>query len=512
MSDEPTLPIPVDGASLTLERVAAVARGDARVFIDKDTRERLAKSRREVERRLSSGSPVYGVTTGYGSLADVLVADDRIQALQVNLVRSHAAGVGPYLPDDVVRAAVLLRANSLTVGASGVRPEIVETFISMLNERLHPAMHSIGSLGASGDLAPLAELALCVIGEGELLGENGTEPSRVAFERHGLPVYDLEAKEGLALLNGTAVSAAVGILALLDAERLVSTAEVIAATTAEALLARTDAFDEKITSVRPHPGAIRTAANLRRIMRGSTLADSDSANVQDAYSVRCLPQILGATRDAIGYVRSALAIEINSVTDNPLFVNDAIISAGNFHGAPIALPLDLLATALTQIGIGSERRCYRLLDPALSRGLPSMLADDPGVESGLMIAQYTAAALVRDLKEYAQPSSADSIPTSAGQEDHVPFALHSALSARSAVEAAERVVGIESVCATRALDLRERSTDGAPSPVARAVRETLRTRVAPHDGDRVLTRDLQAAHELVSSGALLDAARKAMTD
>jgi histidine ammonia-lyase len=500
-------PLPLTGRDLTIDNVVEVARGRRPVGLDPDAAGRMRTSRAVIERLVVEGATVYGVTTGFGDLADVRIEPEQTAELQRNLVRSHAAGVGEPLPVDVVRAMLLLRANALAVGLSGVRVEVVQLLIGMLNRAVHPVIPSRGSVGASGDLAPLAHLALVAIGEGEAEVDGaGPGPGDEALRRAGLLPLVLEAKEGLALLNGTQMMAAIGALAHHDALRLTLSADVIGAMSLEAMLGTGAAFAEALVAARPHAGQLAAAAHLRALLAESEIGASHAASehrVQDAYSLRCMPQVHGAVRDVVDRLEGVLRVEINAATDNPLvFPGGEVISGGNFHGEPLALALDATTMAIAELASISERRTARLVDEHLS-GLPAFLAGRPGLESGLMIAQYTAAALVNELKTLAHPASVDTIPTSANQEDHVSMGATAALHLAEAVRRAETVLAIEALCAARGLDLRQPLRPGIG---VRAAHAAIRERIGGLDGDRSPAPDISAMAELVGSGRVLGAA------
>ena len=480
-----------------------VARAERRVAISEDSIDRMRASRAVVERIVTEGQTAYGVTTGFGDLADVRIGPEQTSELQRNLVRSHAAGVGEMLPAEVVRAMLLLRANALAIGLSGVRPAVVELLVGMLNATVHPAVPSRGSVGASGDLAPLAHLALVLIGEGEAwVDDAGPGPGAEALERAGLQPLTLEAKEGLALLNGTQLMAALAALALDDARRLATSADVIGAMSLEAMLGTAAAFDEALIGARPHPGQVQVAAHLRALLADSEIAAShagSSHKVQDAYSLRCIPQVHGAVHDALDQLGRVLAVEMNAATDNPLvFPTGEVISGGNFHGEPLALAIDYAKAALTELASISERRSARLVDAHLS-GLPPFLTDEPGLRSGLMITQYTAAALVNELQTLAHPSSVDTIPTSANQEDHVSMGATGALHLREVVDRAETVLAIEALCAAQGLDFRAPLRPGAGAQRAHA---RLRSLVPHLAEDRPPADDIAEVRELLRAGEL----------
>jgi histidine ammonia-lyase len=470
------------------------------VGLDPDAADRMRASRDVIERLVAQGETVYGVTTGFGDLANVSIEPDQVAELQRNLVRSHTAGVGEPLPVDVVRAMLLLRANALAVGLSGVRPQLAELLCGMLNESVHPVIPSRGSVGASGDLAPLAHLAAVLIGEGEADTPAGPMNGAMALSAAGLVPIELGAKEGLALLNGTQLMAGIAALVAHDGRRLAASADVIGAMSLEAMEGTGAAFDEDLIAARPHPGQVAAAAHLRALLIGSEIGAShaeSSHRLQDAYSIRCMPQVHGAVRDALDQLERVLAVEMNAATDNPLvFADGRVVSGGNFHGEPIALAIDYAKIALAELASISERRTARLVDAHLS-GLPPFLSDTPGVSSGLMIVQYTAAALVNEMQTLAHPASVDTIPTSANQEDHVSMGATGALHLRAVLEAAETVLAIEALCATQGLDFRVpmRPGDG----VSRA-RSLIRGRVLHLDEDRSPSPDIAAVRELVHSG------------
>ncbi len=500
MAPEP--PIQLTGRDLTVPDVVSVARGGRPAAVADDARQRMGVSRAVIERVVESGETVYGVTTGFGDLADVRISPEQTATLQRNLVRSHAAGSGPLLSTEVVRGMLLLRANALAVGLSGIRPEVVDLLVAMLNAGVHPVVPSRGSVGASGDLAPLAHMALVVIGEGEAEVGGATLPGAEALAAAGLEPVELQAKEGLALLNGTQLMAAIGALALTDAGNLVRTADVTGAMSLEAMLGTATAFDESLMWARPHPGQLASAARLRALLADSQIGDSHRSSphkVQDPYSLRCMPQVHGAVADALSPLGDAVSVELNAATDNPLvFPDGRVVSGGNFHGEPLALGLDHARLALTALATISERRTARILDARLS-GLPAFLAADPGLESGLMMAQYTAAAAVNELKTVAHPASADTIPTSANQEDHVSMGATSALLLLDALDRTTTVLAVEALCAARGLDLRAPLQPGRGVAAAlAAVREV----VPPLDGDRSPAPDISALADAIREGRL----------
>jgi histidine ammonia-lyase len=500
----------VVGEHLNIADVVAVARERAQVALSSRARERMARSREVVERVVRDGRIVYGITTGVGELAGVRISVDQSAQLQVNIVRSHSAGVGDPLPEEVVRAMMLLRAHALALGYSGIREPAVELLLAMLNRGIHPVIPAQGSVGASGDLAPLAHLALALIGEGDVRVEGRTVPAARAMAEVSLHPVVLQPKEGMALINGTQMMTACGALAVFDARALAACADIAGAMTCEALDGLIDAFDPRLHEVRPHPGQGRSAANLRRLLAGSDVPGSPQfpAKVQDAYALRCMPQVHGACRDAIQYTAQVVEIEMNSATDNPLIFpdEDRVISGGNFHGQPVALALDVLAIAVSELALIAERRIERLVNPHLS-GLPAFLTQDSGLHSGLMLAQYTAAALVSENKVLSHPASVDSIPTSANQEDHVSMGAAAARKALQVVRHSQQVLGIELLCAAQALDLHRPQRQGAGT---RPAYETVRGVIPKLEDDRVLAPDLAAAGELVRSGAVLRAVEQAI--
>ena len=437
----------------TLEELEAVARGGAPAPLDAGDRERIGAARAVVEAALESGTAVYGVTTGFGRLENVRIAASDAAQLQINLVRSHAVGSGPPLPDEVVRGMLLLLASSLRRGHSGVRAELVELVLALLERGVTPVIPSKGSVGSSGDLAPLAHLGLVLIGEGEATVGGELLPGREALARAGLAPVALSAKEGLAIINGTHLMAAAGALAVRDARRLLDAAVVAVALSLEAFKGSTVPFDGRLHELRGQPGPAAVAARLRGLLEGSGVVAShaDCGRVQDPYTLRCAPQVLGAVSDALDYIEAAIERELGAVTDNPLVAGDEILSGGNFHGQPLSLPLDHLALALCELASFSERRVYALLSPGYA-GLPPFLTPRPGLSSGLMIAQYAAAALVSESQVLSHPAGAGSIPTSAGQEDFNSMGALAALKARTAAENAAQVVATELVCAVQGLE------------------------------------------------------------
>ena len=481
----------LDGSRLTAEEVQRVSVAGEPASIAPDATARMEASRAVVERLAAGDEPVYAVNTGVGLLADVRIAPDALDQLQRNVVRSHACGVGDPLPRAVVRAMMLIRANVLAAGYSGIRPVVAQRLCELLDAGITPVVPSQGSVGASGDLAPLAHIALVLIGEGEADLDGARMPGAEALRKIGLEPLTLAAKEGISLVNGTQGMLAIGCLELLAAERLAEAADLICAMTVDALRGTPRAFDPRIHVLRPHPGQETSAANLFRYLAGSEIRQSHITcrRVQDAYSLRCAPQVHGAVRDVLAGARRTFAIELNSVTDNPIVIGDEIISGGNFHGEPLALQLDALAVALSGLAGISERRIDRLVNPALNEHLSAFLAgDDPGLESGFMMLQVTAAALVAENRVLAHPASTGSITTSGNKEDFVSMGMTSALKLRNVVANTRRVLAIEALTAVRALDLLRplRSSD----PIER-FREALHRVSAPWTGDRAMSADIE---------------------
>ncbi len=492
---------------LTLEVVEAVSLGET-VELSTDAVERIRAARALVEERAASDTPAYGITTGFGALAEVKIPKDQLGALQHNLIVSHAAGVGRPLSREETRAMMLLRAQVLASGHSGCRLETVEQLLAMLNRGVHPRIPEKGSVGASGDLAPLAHLALAMLGEGQAELDGEWLHSAEALKRIGLAPTVLEAKEGLSLVNGTQGMAAVGGLAVLRAERLCRLADVAGAMTLEALCGLPHAFDPRIQRVRPHPGQAECAENLRTLTAGSEMLASGK-RVQDPYSMRCMPQVHGATRDALRFGRDTMEREINSATDNPLvFAEDGdILSGGNFHGQPLALALDFAAIALAEIANISERRVEQLVNPNLS-GLPPFLVPESGIHSGFMIAQVTAAALVNENKVLATPASIDSIPGSASREDHVSMGMTSARKLREIADNTRAVLAVELLCAAQAMDLRG-ARAGRGTSAAHAL---IRAHVPHLDGDRNLSEDIEKVIRLIHDGELSNSVLEAVQE
>jgi histidine ammonia-lyase len=515
-------PVVLTGADLTITDVEAVARHGTAAALDVHARARMDEARGVIDALVAAGEIVYGVTTGFGDLASTYVPPADAERLQQNLLMSHAAGVGPAFPREVVRAMLLLRANTLALGHSGCRAALVDRLLAFLALGIHPVVPEQGSVGASGDLAPLAHLALPLIGRGQVEFHGQVVPSLVALREVGLEPLKLGPKEGLALLNGTQMMTGMGALLAADADRLVRTANVAAAMSVEALLGTDVAFAAAYQLARPHPGQVAVAGHLRALLSGSTVQEQHHGvphKIQDPYSLRCVPQVHGAVRDALDHLRRVLDIELNSATDNPLVFPDGgvadasavatgggrVISGGNFHGEPVALALDFAKLAVAELGSISERRTALLLDPRLNAGLPPFLANASGLESGMMLYQYTAAALVSENKVLAHPASVDTIPTSAYQEDHVSMGAIAARHARQVVENVERVIAIELVVAAQALELRLATMSGASpgSGVADAL-SLVRARIRHLDTDREPAPDLALAAAMVHDGVFAD--------
>lgn len=501
----------LDGQPLTLAQIETVALGARPVAIADSALSRAQQSRACIEEILAAGQTVYGVNTGFGKLSDVRIAPDRLTELQVNLVRSHAGGVGQPLSEGETRAMLLLRANVLAKGFSGVRPVLLELLIALLNARVHPVIPEKGSVGASGDLAPLAHLALVLIGEGEAFYRGDRFAGGEALQRAGLQPLQLSAKEGLALLNGTQAMTAVGALAVARAQRVVRLGDLAGAMSLEALMGTPAAFDERIHQVRPHAGQVASAAHLVKLLENSEIRESHrehDSRVQDAYCLRCMPQVHGAVRGVLEHVAGVLETEAGSATDNPLIFPETsagtqnrgtVLSGGNFHGAPLAYAFDYAALALTDLCGIVERRIDRLLNPDINEGLPAFLSGDPGLSSGFMIAQIVAAALINECQVLAHPSSTGSIPTDGGKEDHVSMGMTGALKLREIVENAERILAIELMCAAQGLEYRRPLRSAREIERAHAA---VRAVVPRLEQDRSLAADIDALAAAIRSGKL----------
>ena len=497
--------ITIDTDGLTIEDLVRVARGGAGVAFSEDAGRRIDAARALIDRWVHEGRRIYGVTTGFGALSDVAISARDTRRLQANILMSHAAGVGNPLADEIVRAVMLLRAKDFARGHAGIRRETAQQLVELLNRGVVPVVPEKGSVGASGDLAPLAHLALVLIGKGEAVHAGRRLGGAEALAAAGLHPLQLESAEGLALVNGTQVMTAIGALAVHDAGRLSRLTDIAAAMSLEVLMGSRTEFNPRIHAVRPHPGQAAAAANMERMTRNSEIVSShrDGSRVQDAYTLRCSPQVHGATKDAIGYCRRVVETEMNSATGNPLIFaeSEEFLLGGNFHGQPVALAMDFLGMAVAELANITERRVERLVNPNLS-GLPAFLVSDGGLNSGFMIAQYTAAALVSENKVLAHPASVDSIPTSANKEDHVSMGTIAARKCREIVTNTENVVAIELLCAAQALDL---FTNLRPGEGTRAAYEAIRGSLPHLEVDRLLSPDIAAMRELMRGGAILDA-------
>jgi len=498
--------IHLNGQKLTLQQIADVAYGREQVALAEDARTRAEKARQVVEQIVAAGRTVYGVNTGFGKLSDVSIQSSELRELQLNLVRSHSCGLGAPLSEAEARAMLLLRANVLAAGFSGARPLVIDTLIAMLERGVTPVIPEKGSVGASGDLAPLAHLAATAIGEGEAFFQGERMPSALALQRAEITPLQLEVKEGLALLNGTQAMGAVGALALHRAERLIRLADVSGAMTLEALRGTPVAFDERIHAVRPHPTQIEVASHLRQLLIDSEIRKSHLNNdprVQDAYSVRCMPQVHGAIRSALKHASETVEIESGSATDNPLVFADTgeVLSGGNFHGAPVALVLDYAAIALTDLMSITERRIDRLVNPDSNEGLPPFLTSQPGISSGFMMLQVTAVALLNEAKVLSHPASVDNVPTDGGKEDHVSMGMTAAVKMRSIVDIAEMATAIELVTAAQALEFR------LPLNPGRGVKKAyniVRGSVPPTGSDRSMSTDIEKIVDLIKRDEFRD--------
>src|SRR3954464_1226875 len=503
----------VTGEPLSIDDVVDVARGQARAVLGPDVAPQMEASRRVVAAAVENNEVVYGVTTGFGALADTTVGREALDQMQLSLVRSHAAGVGDPLPDEHVRALLLLRARTLAAGYSGVRVDLPQRLLELLDRGLLPVVPSKGSVGASGDLAQLAHLALPLVGEGRLRDEGSADltgrPAAELLEETGLAPLTLGPKEGLSLLNGTEPMQALLALSVADAELLVRAADVACAMSVECLLGTDRPYDERVQALRPHPGQLDSAANLRRLLPDSPLLASHRESrhaVQDAYCLRCAPQVHGAVRDVLAHARRIVEVELGAVVDNPVVIDDEVLTSGNFHGEPLAFAADMLAMALAELGSISERRVDRMLDPAFSRGLPPFLAPDAGANSGYMLAQYTAASIVSENKVLTHPASVDTIPTSGNQEDHVSMGWGAVRKLRDVVVGVRAVLAVELVCAAQGVDLR--AGVAKPGPATGAVYERLRSDVERMDVDREVSPQLTTTDRLLPE---LVAAAEAVT-
>ena len=499
----------INGENLTIPQVESIIRERVKVRLDEKVKERINSTQKTIKKAIDDKKVIYGVTTGFGALSGVFISKGERKQLQRNIILSHSAGVGNRFDEEIVRAIMLLRINGLAKGNSAVRFGTLKTLTEMLNKNVHPVIPEKGSVGASGDLAPLAHLALVLIGEGKAVFKGKLLSGKKAMKEAEIGLCELEEGEGLALINGTQVMTGIGALVVNDSVRLMKTAEIAAGMSLEVLLGSNIELNEKIHRVRPHNGQKISADNLRRITENSEIISShkDCSRVQDAYSIRCCPQVHGASMDALNYVKTIIETEMNSSTDNPIFIpetGEIFNNGGNFHGQPVALAMDFLAIALSEIANISERRIERLVNPFLS-GLPAFLTNNPGLNSGLMIAQYTAASLVSENKVLAHPASVDSIPTSANKEDHVSMGTISARKCRQVLYNAENVIAIELLCAAQALDLFTNLKAGAGSKEAYGL---IRKDIPHLEEDRIISNDIEIMYNLVHGGKIVSAVEK----
>ncbi len=499
----------IDGNNLTLIDIINVARNNYTIELSQEARQRVIESRNLVDKFVDEERVVYGITTGFGKFSDVVITKEESKLLQRNLIISHSCGVGDALDEEIVRAIMLLRANALSKGFSGIRLSTLEKLIEALNSGVHPVIPEKGSLGASGDLAPLSHMVLVLLGEGEAIYKGQRLSGKEAMEMAGLETIQLTSKEGLALINGTQVMTAIGAITIYDAINLSKMADITASLTMEALNGIVTAFDEKVHMVRPHKGQINTAKNMLRLLEGSEMITSQGQiRVQDAYSLRCIPQIHGASKDAIDYVIDKINIEINSATDNPLIFKEVeeVISGGNFHGQPMALSFDFLSIALAELANVSERRLERLVNPALSE-LPAFLVEKGGLNSGFMIVQYSAASLVSENKVLAHPSSVDSIPSSANQEDHVSMGTIGARKAKEILGNTRKVLAMELLAACQAIDLRGKKELGAGSKIAYNMVRNVTDKITD---DVIMYIEIDKCEGLIQSNEIVDKVEKAI--
>lgn len=499
----------IDGEHLTIKDVVDVARSGLLVELSQEAVSKIKKSREYVDGLVEKEAVVYGITTGFGKFSDTYISKEDTKALQRNLIVSHACSMGNPLPEETVRGVMLLRANALAKGFSGIRLETVNTLLEMLNKGVHPIIPEKGSLGASGDLAPLANMVLVMLGEGEAIYKGERMSGREAMLKADINTVELTSKEGLALINGTPVMAAIGALTVYDSLNIIKTADIIASMTLEALKGITDAFDERVHKARGQRGQMITAQNVLKIIEGSNLTSHQGElRVQDAYTLRCIPQIHGASRDAIYYAKDIIAIELNAATDNPLIFSedDMVISGGNFHGQPLALAMDFLGIAVSELANVSERRIERLVNPQLN-DLPAFLTKRGGLNSGFMITQYSAASMVSENKVLAHPASVDSIPSSANQEDHVSMGTTAARKARLILDNVEKVLAIEAFAASQAISFREGAVLGKGT---RRAYEEIRKHVPPVENDRIMYVDMDKLDKMVKSGVFVKAVEEAL--
>lgn len=495
----------IDGKSLNLEEIVKVSRKNFQVELSKEAEKKINESRKKVENFIKEEKKIYGINTGFGKFSDVIISKEETKLLQKNLIISHAVGAGEYFEKEIVRAIMLLRINALSKGYSGIRLSTVNVLIEMLNKKVHPLVPEKGSLGASGDLAPLAHVVLPMIGLGKAEYNGKIYPGKEAMDLAGIKTIELTAKEGLALINGTQVMTAVGALTLYDGIKLAKTADIAAALSFEAQRGVITALDKRVHEVRPHKGQINTADNLLKLLKDSKMTtEQGELRVQDAYSLRCTPQVHGATKDTLNYVLDKVLIEINSVTDNPIIFDETGISGGNFHGQPVALPFDFMSIALAELANISERRLERLVNPSLSK-LPAFLVEKGGLNNGFMIVQYSAASLVSENKILSHPASVDSIPSSANQEDHVSMGTIGARKAMEIMKNTRRVLAMEIMCACQAVDLRGKNKLGIGTE---PVYEIIRSKVDKLEEDRELYEDINKCEELLTEGEILKEVEK----
>lgn len=495
--------IKIDGNSLSIEDVIKITRNHEKVKIHSSAIKKIKKSQKYVDKILKTDEVVYGINTGVGELANELISKNEISQMQKNIIRSHSTGVGYPFSEEIVRGVILLRANALANGFSGVRINLIEMLLTLLNNDIYPYIPKQGSVGASGDLAPLSHLALVLIGEGECIQNGKRINSKKVLKKNNMLPIDLGPKEGLALINGTQIMSSIACKVIADSEMLLKNAQIASAMSLEALRGTSKAFDEKIHAIRPHKGQIRIAKNMRNIVKNSEIIKShvNCEKVQDAYTLRCIPQVFGAIIDTIEFVKNTINIEINSATDNPLIFADEneVISGGNFHGEPIAFAMDFMGIALSEVASISERTIDRLVNPHVSE-LPPFLTEKSGLDSGMMILQYTAASLVSENKVLAHPASVDSIPTSAGQEDHVSMGPIAGRHALDILKNAQNVIAIEMICASQGIDFQEYS----PGIGVKLAHEIIRKNVKHLDEDRALYKDIEKINELVKNGKILE--------
>lgn len=496
----------LDGNHLTIEEVVQVARYNAPVALSIKAVSLIEKSRASVEESIAAGKPMYGLNTGFGKFENVAINNEQLNELQLRLILADCVGVGSPFATEVVRAIMLLRVNALAKGYSGIRLSTVETLLAMINKQVHPVIPEKGSVGSSGDLCPLAHMVMPMLGDGEAEYQGRVLPGAEAMQAAGIPTVTLTSKEGLALINGTCAMMGVAVIAVYDAYNVAKTADIVAALSVQALTGIADAYDARIHEARPHKGQIDVAANMRMLVKDSGLTTyQGEKRVQDGYTLRCIPQIHGASRLALDYVAGVITTEINSATDNPLifFENGDVISGGNFHGQPVAIAMDALGIAMAEMANVSERRIERLVNPALNNGLPAFLVANGGLNCGFMVPQYCAAALVSENKILAHPASVDSIPTSANQEDHVSFGTIAARKARQIIEHAYHVLSIEWICAAQGVDLRDGGGKEKLSLAGRKAYETLREKVDFMEKDVAIYRDMEQAFKLLYHGDLV---------